>query len=64
MLTQPALQALVFVQNFVARIRDEDRGATATEYALLVTLIAVVLIGAVGALGTFLTGRFNAVRWN
>jgi pilus assembly protein Flp/PilA len=57
------LSIVVSLQNRLATLKD-DRGATATEYALLVTLIAVVLIGAVGALGTFLTGRFDAVRWN
>ena len=38
--------------------RDE-RGATAVEYGLMVALIAVVIIGAVTALGTDLTGLFD-----
>ncbi len=39
---------------------EEDRGATAAEYALLVALIAVAVVGAVtafgGALSDFFTG--------
>ncbi len=39
----------------------EDRGATAVEYGLLVGLIAVVIIVAVTALGSKLTGLFTSV---
>jgi pilus assembly protein Flp/PilA len=39
----------------------EERGATAVEYGLLVGLIAVVIIVAVTALGTKLTGLFNSI---
>ena len=46
------------VQNFV---RDEE-GATAVEYALMVALIAVVIIGAVGILGRTLNGTFESVN--
>lgn len=38
--------------------RDE-RGATAIEYALIASLIGMVIIGAVGAIGDTLTGTFN-----
>lgn len=38
---------------------DEERGATATEYALLLAFIAIVIIGAVTLLGTNLSGLFN-----
>ncbi len=37
---------------------DED-GASAVEYGLLVALIAVVIIGAVTALGTNISTKFN-----
>ncbi len=39
-------------------IRDED-GATAVEYALMVVLIAIVIIGSVTLVGTKLDGIFN-----
>ena len=38
-----------------------DRGATAVEYGLIVTLIAVVIIGAVTGIGLALQGQFNNV---
>ncbi|MEQ1489472.1 MAG: Flp family type IVb pilin [Terricaulis sp.] len=38
--------------------RDE-RGATAIEYALIASLIGLVIITAVGAVGDALTGTFN-----
>lgn len=40
---------------------DED-GATAIEYGLIAALIAVVIIGAVTALGTGLSNTFGTVR--
>ncbi|MEZ5958079.1 MAG: Flp family type IVb pilin [Hyphomonadaceae bacterium] len=39
-------------------LRDE-RGATAIEYALIASLIGLVIIGAVGAVGQSLDGTFN-----
>lgn len=44
------------------RFSSTDRGATAVEYGLLVGLIAVVIIGAVFALGGTLDGMFNEVN--
>jgi len=41
------------------RARHAENGATAVEYALMVMLIALVIIGAVTALGTSLTPIFN-----
>jgi pilus assembly protein Flp/PilA len=51
------LSLVAFAQD---RLRKED-GATAVEYGLLVGLIAVVIIGAVMALGGQLTGLFNQI---
>ncbi len=39
----------------------EERGATATEYALLVALIAIVLVVGVGAFGDALNAFFNRI---
>ena len=41
-------------------LHDED-GATAIEYALIASLIAVAIIIAVTAVGTKVTGVFNAI---
>jgi pilus assembly protein Flp/PilA len=49
-----------FSQSFKTFWADED-GATAIEYGLLASLIAVVLIGSVGLVGTTLDGVFNSV---
>jgi pilus assembly protein Flp/PilA len=44
-------------QSFLA----EEGGATAIEYALIASLIAVFLIGALSALGTSLSSEFAEV---
>jgi pilus assembly protein Flp/PilA len=46
--------------NLMIRLRNEEKGATAVEYGIMVALIAVVIIVAVstlgGQLGTLFTG--------
>lgn len=41
--------------------RDEEKGATAVEYGLMVALIAVAIIGTVTLLGTQLSSLFGTV---
>ena len=41
--------------------RDEEKGATAVEYGLMVALIAVVIIGAVTLLGGSLSTLFSDI---
>lgn len=41
--------------------RDEEKGATAVEYGLMVALIAVVIIAGVTLLGTTLRDLFNNI---
>lgn len=43
------------------RLLRDDRGVTAIEYGLIAFLIAVFIIGAVGAVGTALNGVFTSV---
>ena len=48
----------------MARLRklwQDEAGASAVEYGLLVALIAVVIISAVTLLGTNLSTKFNSV---
>jgi pilus assembly protein Flp/PilA len=52
----------VAVQSRIAGLVNEDKGATAVEYGLIVGLIAVVIIGAVGTLGGTLLGWFNDIN--
>lgn len=49
------------MSKFVQRFLKDESGATAIEYGLIATLIAVVIISAVGLVGTNLTARFNDV---
>jgi pilus assembly protein Flp/PilA len=43
------------------RLRNDEKGATAVEYGLMVGLIAVVIIGAVIILGNKLNALFTAI---
>jgi pilus assembly protein Flp/PilA len=49
---------------FVNRLRDEEEGATAVEYALMVALIAVVIIAAVTLIGQESSETFQNVADN
>ncbi len=50
-----------FIQTWLASRHDEERGATAVEYGLMVALIAVAIIVAVTALGGKLSGLFQSI---
>jgi pilus assembly protein Flp/PilA len=45
----------------LAAFLSDRRGATAIEYALIASLIAVFIVGALAALGTGLSSEFNEV---
>ena len=47
------------LKAFMCQFATCSRGATALEYALLASLIAVVIIGAITALGTSLEASFD-----
>jgi pilus assembly protein Flp/PilA len=48
------------LKNFVA----DESGVTAIEYALIASLIAVFIVGALSALGTKLSSEFTEVGSN
>ncbi len=48
----------------VRQFAGNESGATAIEYGLIAALIAVVVIGAVTAIGTNLSSKFNDVSGN
>jgi pilus assembly protein Flp/PilA len=52
------------MNKFVSRFVKDESGATAIEYGLIAALIAVVIIGAVSAVGTNLKGTFNNIANN
>ena len=45
--------------KFISRFAKDESGATAIEYGLIVALIAVIIITAVTALGTKISGAFT-----
>ncbi|WP_324277149.1 Flp family type IVb pilin [Blastococcus brunescens] len=55
-----ALQTLAFTVS--DRIKREEKGASAVEYALLVAGIAAVLVIAIGAFGDKLSGLFASIN--
>lgn len=55
------LAALVALQTRFF-VKDDERGATAVEYGLLVALIAAVIITVVALIGTNLNNMFTGVN--
>lgn len=51
-----------YLQILLDAHRDEERGATAVEYGLLVALIAAVIIATVVLLGQNILDAFNDVN--
>ena len=49
------------MSNFMTRFLKDESGATAIEYGLIAALIAVVLVGALTAVGQSLDGAFGKV---
>ncbi len=45
--------------SYIAAVRGREDGSNATEYVLILALIAAVIIGAVVILGDFLSGAFT-----
>ncbi len=55
-----ALQTLAFTT--VDRIKSQEKGASAVEYALLVAGLAVVVVAAVKGFGVKLTSLFDSIN--
>ncbi len=47
--------------RFIDKLLRDENGATAIEYALITTLLVVVLIGAFNLLSTDLANTFNTI---
>jgi pilus assembly protein Flp/PilA len=47
--------------SLISRFRSDDRGATATEYAMLIVFVALAIAVGAQALGTDLTNLFTNV---
>jgi pilus assembly protein Flp/PilA len=50
-----------YLQILLNAHRDEERGATAVEYGLLVALIAAVIVTIVATLGTQINAAFTSI---
>lgn len=55
------LKLIVAIQLRAAELTEKDRGATATEYALLVAFIALVIIAGVTVFGSSLDTFFSNI---
>lgn len=47
------------LRRFLSRLRRDDSGATAIEYGLIISLIFLVILGALQAFGATGSGVFN-----
>jgi len=52
---------LTTILDLVTTLRRDTKGATAIEYGLIAALIAVIVIGAVTAVGTNLNDVFTTI---
>jgi len=50
------------IATYVSASLNSERGATAIEYGLIAAGIAIVIIAAVGAVGTALTNMFTTIK--
>ena len=55
------LQLLADMQNWLAGFRNDEHGATAVEYGLIVALIAAIIIAIVATLGEEIAGGFQSI---
>ncbi len=51
----------LFVKHFVLGAERDEKGATATEYGLLVGLIALIIVAGVGLFGEALDDFFSGL---
>jgi pilus assembly protein Flp/PilA len=58
------VEGAIFMTRSVEKFIATETGATAIEYALIASLIAVAIIGTVSALGSTITNVFNEVGNN
>ena len=50
------------MSKLAVRFAADESGATAIEYGLIAALIAIAIIGSVGALGTAISEKFTDVQ--
>jgi pilus assembly protein Flp/PilA len=60
-INSPTIQRRNPMRKLTANFMRDEQGVTAIEYGLIAALIAVIIIGAVSALGTNLSTTFSTV---
>lgn len=55
--------AIAYVMSVIATDKREEKGATAVEYALVVGLVSLVVVGAVALFGGKITTFVNGVSF-
>ncbi len=54
----------IWILALTRRLRRDERGVTALEYALIAALIAVAIVGALATLGSDLNTTFTTIATN
>ena len=60
-MTSLMLSMVSFVAGIKNRLSSDEKGATMVEYGIMVALIAVIVLAAVGPLGTAIAAMFDGV---
>jgi pilus assembly protein Flp/PilA len=55
--------AIAYVLSVIATDKHEEKGATAVEYALVIGLVSIVVVGAVALFGPKITTFVNGVSF-
>lgn len=55
--------AIAYVMSVIATDKNEEKGATAVEYALVIGLVSIVVVGAVALFGPKITTFVNGVSF-
>ena len=55
------LKTYVALSSVIEKLKDDVEGASLVEYALLVALVAIVVIGALNALSSDIGNAFNTI---
>ena len=55
--------AIAYVMSVIATDKHEEKGATAVEYALVIGLVSIVVVGAVALFGPKITTFVNGVSF-
>ncbi|MGF1550455.1 MAG: Flp family type IVb pilin [Sphingomonadaceae bacterium] len=49
------------IRRLLASVRQDERGVSAVEYALIISMVVLAVFGAISALGSSTSGTWNDV---